>query len=99
MVRVQVVYNDKGVLLKGACGVKDLQWGKTKIASLVATTFSNTKNSWQGHLQLNRDELAVDGTWKWDQEACEGSLELENSSPIAMGGLPDLYIGTSCMYN
>jgi hypothetical protein len=80
MFRVQGVYNQSGLSLKGACGLKDLYYGQTKIASLLACSFSHLQDMWQGRIQWERDGFAIDGTWHWEQEKRKGRLELENST-------------------
>jgi hypothetical protein len=93
MLRLQGVYNAEGLSCKGACGIKDLYWGKTKIASLIAGTFSRMKNMWQGHVLINRDELALDGTWHWNEQKGEGVLNLENTSPVSCGESTGIVLG------
>lgn len=92
MAKFQVAYNNKGLLLKGSCGVRDLFFGTTKIASLATTTFSHAGNMWQGHLEYKRDELAIDGTWHWNQDTHKGSAELDNSSHLRVDMFPHLSI-------
>lgn len=82
VLRVQGVYNQNGLSCKGACGLKDLIYGQTKLASLLACSFSRMQDVWQGHVQYERDGIAVDGRWNWYQQAGKGSLELENRTRL-----------------
>jgi hypothetical protein len=78
MLRFQGVYNQSGLSLKGACGLKNLCYGQTKLASLLACSFSRMQDIWQGHIQWEREGLAVDGNWNWEQGKGKGALELGN---------------------
>lgn len=90
--RIQAQYTQNSLSIKGACGIKNLQYKTTKLASLIATTFSNSADTWSGHIHYKNEEITAESYWNFNNKTGNGSLNFYNSSPLSSRRTPALSI-------
>jgi len=90
--RIQAQYAQNSISIKGACGIKNLTYKTTKLASLIATTFSNSAETWTGHIHYKNEAITAESYWKFNNKTGNGSLNFYNSSQLSSPQTPALSI-------
>jgi hypothetical protein len=90
--RIQAHYTHNSLSIKGACGIKDLRYKAMQLASLLATTFSNSNDIWTGLIHYKNNDVTLESNWKFDTAAGNGLLNFYNSSQLNTARVPNLLI-------
>jgi hypothetical protein len=90
--RIQVHYADNSLSIKGACGIKNLYYKTTKLASLIATTFSNSTDTWTGHIHYKNEGITAESYWNFNNKTGTGTLNFCNSSQLSSAYTPNVSI-------